>query len=62
MLVFIGYMLSLDSHVDIEVEAMKLNYSSIVYYIDEDGNEQEFERLYDSQNRTWVNLEDMPTY
>ncbi len=62
MLVFIGYMLSLDSHVDIEVEAMKLNYSSIVYYIDEQGNEQEFERLYDSQNRTWVNLEDMPTY
>ena len=62
MLVFIGYMLSLDSHVDIEVEAMKLNYSSIVYYIDENGNEQEFERLYDSQNRTWVNLEDMPTY
>ncbi|MBQ8003856.1 MAG: transglycosylase domain-containing protein, partial [Oscillospiraceae bacterium] len=61
-LVFIGYMLSLDSHVDIEVEAMKLNYSSIVYYIDENGNEQEFERLYDSQNRTWVNLEDMPTY
>jgi len=60
--VFIGYMLSLDSKVDIEVEAMKLNYSSIVYYIDQDGNEQEFERLYDSQNRTWVNLEDMPPY
>lgn len=60
--VFIGYMLSLDSKIDIEVEAMKLNYSSIVYYIDDEGNEQEFERLYDSQNRTWVNLEDMPTY
>ncbi len=60
--VFVGYMLSLDAKVDIEVEAMKLNYSSIVYYIDENGNEQEFERLYDSQNRTWVNLEDMPTY
>lgn len=60
--VFIGYMLSLDAKVDIEVEAMKLNYSSIVYYIDEDGNEHEFERLYDSQNRTWVNLEDMPEH
>ncbi len=60
--VFLGYMLSLDSKIDIEVEAMKLNYSSIVYYLDDDGNEHEFERLYDSQNRTWVNLEDMPTY
>lgn len=60
--VFLGYMLSLDSKIDIEVEAMKLNYSSIVYYLDDEGNEHEFERLYDSQNRTWVNLEDMPTY
>lgn len=58
----IGYMLSLDAKVDIEVEAIKLNYSSIVYYVDEDGNEHEFERLYDSQNRTWVNLDDMPMH
>ncbi len=62
MMVFVGYMLSLDARVDIEVEAMKLNYSSIVYYLDEDGNEHEFERLYDSQNRTWVNLSDMPEH
>lgn len=62
MLVFVSYMLSLDAKVDIELEAMKLNYSSIVYYIDENGEEHEFERLYDSQNRTWVNLEDMPTH
>ena len=55
-------MLSLDAKVDIEVEAMKLNYSSIVYYLDEDGNEHEFERLYDSQNRMWVDLENMPSY
>lgn len=60
--VFICYMLSLDSKVDIELESMKLNYSSVVYYLDEDGNEHEFERLYDSQNRTWVDLEDMPSY
>ena len=61
-LVFIGYMLSLDAKIDIELEGMRLNYSSIVYYMDENGNEQEYERLYDSQNRTWVDLEDMPTY
>ncbi len=62
LLVFVGYMLSLDARVDIEVEAMKLNYSSIVYYLDEDGNEHEFERLYDSQNRTWVDLDEMPKH
>lgn len=62
ILTLIIYMLSLDSKIDIEVESMKLNYSSIVYYLDEEGNEHEYERLYDSQNRTWVNLEDMPSY
>ncbi len=61
-LVFAVYLATLDAKVDIELESMKLNYSSIVYYIDEDGNEQEFERLFDSQNRTWVNLEDMPEH
>lgn len=61
-IVFVGYMLSLDAKIDIEVEGMRLNYSSIVYYLDENGDEQEYERLYDSQNRTWVDLEDMPTY
>ncbi len=62
ILTLIIYMLSLDSKIDIEVESMKLNYSSIVYYIDDEGNEHEYERLYDSQNRTWVDLEDIPTY
>ncbi len=61
-IVFFAYMLSLDSKVDIEVETMKLNYSSIVYYLDDEGNEHEFERLYDSQNRTWVDLEAMPSH
>ncbi len=60
--VFLVYMLSLDAKIDIEVEAMKLNYSSIVYYIDDEGNEHEFERLYDSQNRTWVDLDNMPEH
>lgn len=61
-LVLLIYMLSLDSKIDIELEAMRLNYSSIVYSVDEDGNEHEFERLYDSQNRTWVDLENMPEH
>ncbi len=59
---FIGYMYSLDDEVNIELEALRLNYSSIVYYVDEDGVEHEYERLYASQNRTWVNLEDIPEH
>lgn len=56
------YMLSLDAEIHLDAQAMKLNYSSIVYYVDEDGVEHEFERLYDTQNRTWVNLDDMPSH
>lgn len=58
----IGYMISLDDEINIEIEALRLNYSSIVYYVDEDGAEHEYERLYATQNRTWVNLEDMPKH
>ncbi len=60
--VFLGYMFSLDDEIDIEIETMRLNYSSIVYYLDENGEEHEFERLYDSQNRTWVSLDEMPDH
>lgn len=50
----------IDPKIDIEVEALKLNYSSIVYYVDENGGEHELERLYNVQNRTWVDLSDIP--
>ena len=56
------YMLRLDDEIHLQTEYMKLNYSSVVYYVDENGNEHEFERLYDTQNRSWVDLDDMPEH
>lgn len=56
------YLLSLDSAVDIGVETMNLNYTSTVCYVDDDGNEHEYETLYATQNRSWVDLEEMPKH
>lgn len=62
ILAFLFYLLSLDSKLDIGVESMNLNYTSTVCYLDENGNEHELEHLYATQNRTWVDIEDMPSY
>lgn len=62
ILAFLFYLLSLDSKLDIGVESMNLNYTSTVCYLDKDGNEHELEHLYATQNRTWVDIEDMPEY
>lgn len=56
------YLLTLDSEVDIGVEAMNLNYTSTVCYVDENGAEHEYETLYATQNRSWVDLENMPKH
>ncbi len=62
-LVFTIYMTtSIDSKLDIGAETMNLNYTSVVYYIDDDGNEQELEQLFASQNRTWADLSEMPVH
>lgn len=53
---------SIDSKLDISVETMNLNYTSIVYYIDENGQEQELEQLFATQNRSWADLEDIPKH
>ncbi len=59
---FIYLKVSIDPKLDIGVETMKLNYTSTVCYLDSEGNEHELERLYSTQNRTWVDLENMPKY
>ena len=44
---FLIYMLSLDAEIHLNTKVMKLNYSSIVYYVDENGVETEkFEKIY----------------
>lgn len=59
---FIYIKTNIDPKLDIGVETMKLNYTSTVCYIDQNGKEQELERLFSTQNRTWADLEEMPVY
>ncbi|MBE7026058.1 MAG: PBP1A family penicillin-binding protein [Ruminococcaceae bacterium] len=45
-----------------DVNALDLNFTSIVYYTDENGNAHELERLYKSQNRVWADISEIPKY
>ncbi len=47
---------------DFDVNALDLNYTSIVYYTDADGEPHELERLYKSQNRVWADITEIPKY
>lgn len=45
-----------------DVDALDLNFTSIVYYTDDSGNTHELERLYKSQNRVWADISKIPQY
>ncbi len=47
---------------EFDIDALDLNFTSIVYYVDEAGNAHEMERLYKSQNRVWADITDIPKY
>ncbi len=44
------------------LSAMKLNYSSIIYLDDAEGNSTEYYTIYRDENRAWVDLADIPQY
>lgn len=47
--------------VEIYLESYRLNQTSFIYYIDpETGNEAELENLHGTEDRVWVDLEDIP--
>ena len=46
-----------------DISAMKLNYSSFVYTMDEaTGQEKEYMTIHSSENRVWVELSEIPDY
>lgn len=47
---------------EFDINALDLNFTSIVYYVDDAGNAHEMERLYKSQNRVWADITDIPQY
>jgi len=46
----------------IDYSSVGLNFSSVVYYTDDEGNEVEYEQIYGEQNRLWADISDMPEY
>lgn len=51
-----------DSMLDIEIDKLKLNYTTIIYAYDKNGNEVEIKRLHNEANRIWVDLDQVPRH
>ncbi len=49
--------------VELNLDNFKLNFTSFVYYIDDETNQPvEMERLYSEENRVWVNIDKIPKH
>ncbi|MBR4955461.1 MAG: transglycosylase domain-containing protein, partial [Clostridia bacterium] len=48
--------------VDIDLDAYRLNLTTFVYYIDEDGNQVLLDSIHGDEDRVWVSLEEIPLY
>lgn len=44
---------------EMNIESLALNYTSTIYYYDEDGDEREYGKLRSDNNRIWVDSEDI---
>lgn len=42
------------------VQNLALNYSSVIYYTDDNGNAREMEEIYNNGNRIWLDSEEIP--
>lgn len=42
------------------VQNLAINYSSVIYYTDEDGNAHEMEKIYNDGNRIWLDSDKIP--
>lgn len=55
---FMGFV---DNSMDIIAEEYNLDFTSIIYYIDEDTNQPiEYDRIHSAENRVWVDIADVP--
>lgn len=58
--IYILQFVNIDPGVDIR--NIKLNYTSVIYATDQNGQSYELERLHGSENRIWVGIEEMPEH
>ena len=54
------YFAAINSVDYINYSSLGLDFSSIIYYTDEDGNHKEYEQLYGEQNRIWATYDEIP--
>lgn len=47
---------------DFDVNSLDLNFTSVIYYVDDNGEAHELERLYKSQNRVWADISKIPKH
>lgn len=65
IVVVIGVLIGMYASAVKEIQAMNvknlaMNYSSVIYYIDENGNACEMEEVYNDGNRIWLNSNEIP--
>lgn len=49
-----------DNSMDLIAEEYNLDFTSIIYYVDSNGNAVELERVHRNENREWVDIEKLP--
>ena len=50
----------IDTTDSVSLDALKLDFTSVIYYEDENGNPVEYETLYSDENRVWVDYAEIP--
>lgn len=59
--IFMGYIVSVvNDRVEYDVRANKLQLTSMIYTMDENGNMREYDKAFNSENRIWVDFNEMP--
>ena len=62
-MIFMGYITSVASdRVEYDVRASKLQLTSMIYVMDESGKMKEYNKAYSSENRIWVDFNDIPQH
>lgn len=60
-MIFMGYIISVaDDRVEYDVRANKLQLTSMIYVMDENGKMKEYNKAFSSENRIWVDFNEMP--
>ena len=47
---------------ELDTSDINLNFTSFIYYTDENGQEVEYQQLSGKENRIWADIEDISTY